>query len=143
MGMASANKPNNGGGEAPSEDGKSGTPDLFPQGKVDMPAAYAWADLVICRAGAMTVAEIAFMGVASVLIPFPYAVDDHQSANAAHLVKAGAAVMLPQSVVIMNIASNEFASVAGRKMTRGDRNDVSKKLTHTGSTHCFCRFLQQ
>ena len=53
------------------------------------------------------------------------------------------AVMLPQSVVIMNIASNEFATVAGRKMTRGDRNDVSKKLTHTVSTHCFCRFLQQ
>lgn len=62
----------------------------------DIPNAYAWADLVICRAGALTVAEIAAAGVASILIPFPYAVDDHQTKNAQYLVKAGAALILPE-----------------------------------------------
>ncbi|GAB2181402.1 undecaprenyldiphospho-muramoylpentapeptide beta-N-acetylglucosaminyltransferase [Denitratisoma sp. agr-D3] len=62
----------------------------------DMAAAYAWADLVICRAGALTVAELAAAGVASVLVPFPYAVDDHQTGNARFLANIGAAVLLPQ-----------------------------------------------
>lgn len=62
----------------------------------DMANAYADADLVICRAGAMTIAEIAAIGVASILVPFPYAVDDHQTANAKFLVDAGAAWLAPQ-----------------------------------------------
>ncbi len=62
----------------------------------DMAGAYAWADLVICRAGALTVAELAAAGVASVLVPFPHAVDDHQTANAKFLSLAGAAILLPQ-----------------------------------------------
>jgi UDP-N-acetylglucosamine--N-acetylmuramyl-(pentapeptide) pyrophosphoryl-undecaprenol N-acetylglucosamine transferase len=62
----------------------------------DMPAAYAWADVVICRSGAMTVAELACAGVASILVPFPYAVDDHQSANARFLAQPGAAIVIPQ-----------------------------------------------
>jgi UDP-N-acetylglucosamine--N-acetylmuramyl-(pentapeptide) pyrophosphoryl-undecaprenol N-acetylglucosamine transferase len=63
----------------------------------DMAQAYAVADLVICRAGATTVAELAAAGVASVLVPFPYAVDDHQSANARFLSEADAAILLPQT----------------------------------------------
>jgi UDP-N-acetylglucosamine--N-acetylmuramyl-(pentapeptide) pyrophosphoryl-undecaprenol N-acetylglucosamine transferase len=62
----------------------------------DMPAAYAQADLVICRSGAMTVSEIAACGVASCLIPFPYAIDDHQTANACFLSDVDAAILLPQ-----------------------------------------------
>jgi len=62
----------------------------------DMPSAYAQADLVICRSGAMTVSEIAACGVASCLIPFPYAIDDHQTANARFLSDANAAILLPQ-----------------------------------------------
>ncbi len=62
----------------------------------DMAGAYAWADLVICRAGALTVAELAAAGVASILVPFPYAVDDHQTGNARFLANAGAAILLPQ-----------------------------------------------
>jgi UDP-N-acetylglucosamine--N-acetylmuramyl-(pentapeptide) pyrophosphoryl-undecaprenol N-acetylglucosamine transferase len=62
----------------------------------DMPNAYAQADLVICRSGAMTVFELAACGVASCLIPFPHAIDDHQTANARFLSDAKAAVLLPQ-----------------------------------------------
>ena len=63
----------------------------------DMADAYAWADLVIGRAGAMTVCELAAVGVAAILVPFPYAVDDHQSANARLLADVDAAVMIPES----------------------------------------------
>lgn len=63
----------------------------------DMADAYAWADLVVCRAGAMTVCELAAAGVASVLVPYPHAVDDHQTRNARYLVDAGAALLVPQA----------------------------------------------
>ncbi|VAW99173.1 UDP-N-acetylglucosamine--N-acetylmuramyl-(pentapeptide) pyrophosphoryl-undecaprenol N-acetylglucosamine transferase [hydrothermal vent metagenome] len=68
---------------------------------VDMEAAYMWADLVICRAGAMTVSEISNVGVASILVPYPHAVDDHQTHNAAFLVNANAAIMAQQSDMTM------------------------------------------
>ena len=62
----------------------------------DMARCYAEADLVICRAGAMTIAELSAGGMASVLVPFPHAVDDHQSANARFLSEQGAAILVPQ-----------------------------------------------
>lgn len=62
----------------------------------DMAAAYDWADLVICRAGALTVAELAAAAKPALFVPFPHAVDDHQTANAAALVTQGAASLLPQ-----------------------------------------------
>lgn len=76
-------------------------PDLAQQVEVtsfiaDMAAALAWADLVICRAGALTVAEISVVGVAAILVPFPFAVDDHQTHNAQFLAQAGAALVVPQ-----------------------------------------------
>jgi UDP-N-acetylglucosamine--N-acetylmuramyl-(pentapeptide) pyrophosphoryl-undecaprenol N-acetylglucosamine transferase len=63
----------------------------------DMVEAYRWADLVLCRAGAMTIAELSAVGVASVLVPYPFAVDDHQTANARYLTDNAAAVLLPQT----------------------------------------------
>ncbi len=63
----------------------------------EMPSAYAWADLVICRAGASTVSELAAAGMPSILIPYPHAVDDHQTKNGAWLVNAGAAILIPQN----------------------------------------------
>ena len=62
----------------------------------DMAGMYAWADLVICRAGALTVAELSAVGVASVLVPFPHAVDDHQTWNARYLSEHGAALLVQQ-----------------------------------------------
>jgi UDP-N-acetylglucosamine--N-acetylmuramyl-(pentapeptide) pyrophosphoryl-undecaprenol N-acetylglucosamine transferase len=64
----------------------------------DMAEAYAQADLVICRAGALTVSELAAVGAASVLVPFPFAVDDHQTTNARYLADSGAAYLIPQEV---------------------------------------------
>lgn len=62
----------------------------------DMAAAYAWADVVVCRSGAMTIAELAAAGVAAILVPFPHAADDHQTANARFLSVRDAAMLLPQ-----------------------------------------------
>jgi UDP-N-acetylglucosamine--N-acetylmuramyl-(pentapeptide) pyrophosphoryl-undecaprenol N-acetylglucosamine transferase len=63
----------------------------------DMAGAYGWADLVICRAGALTVSEVAAAGVAAVFVPFPYAVDDHQTRNAEFLAERGAALLLSEA----------------------------------------------
>lgn len=63
----------------------------------DMPTAYQWADLVICRAGAMTVSEVAACGLPAIFVPLLNAIDDHQTANARYLTDAGAALLLPQT----------------------------------------------
>lgn len=63
----------------------------------DMAAALAWADVMVCRSGALTVAELAAVGLPAVLVPYPFAVDDHQTANARFLSDAGAAFLLPQT----------------------------------------------
>jgi len=88
----------------------------------DMPSLYATSDLVICRSGAMTVSEIASCGVASCLIPFPYAIDDHQTENAKFLANADAAILLPQSELnprdlasmIQNFSRNDLREMALR-----------------------------
>ncbi len=63
----------------------------------DMASAYAWADLVVCRSGAMTVAELAAAGLPSILVPYPHAVDDHQTANGRYLEEQGAAIIGSES----------------------------------------------
>ena len=73
----------------------------------NMQEAYAWADLVICRSGAITVAELSVAGLGAIFIPYPYAVDDHQTANAAALVNAGAAVMITEK----QLTAEKLASV--------------------------------
>lgn len=65
----------------------------------DMADAYAWADIIVCRAGAMTVFELAAAGVGSILVPYPYAVDDHQTANASYLEEVDAAIVRQQNVL--------------------------------------------
>jgi UDP-N-acetylglucosamine--N-acetylmuramyl-(pentapeptide) pyrophosphoryl-undecaprenol N-acetylglucosamine transferase len=63
----------------------------------DMASAYAWADLVVCRAGALTVAELCAVGLPAVFVPYPSAVDDHQTANATPMTKAGAAAIIQEA----------------------------------------------
>jgi len=62
----------------------------------DMAGAYAWADIVLCRSGALTISELCVVGVASMLVPYPYATDDHQTANAKYLCESGGALLIPQ-----------------------------------------------
>lgn len=74
----------------------------------DMAEAYEWADIVICRSGALTVSELMSAGVASILVPYPYAVDDHQTANGMFLVNAGAAILKAQSDFTSEYLQEEF-----------------------------------
>ena len=81
----------------------------------DMSEAYGWADLVICRAGALTVSELAAVGVAAILVPFPGAVDDHQAYNAQYLVREGAAVLIPDRELTEERLASELQRLcAGR-----------------------------
>ncbi len=80
----------------------------------DMAAAYAWADLVVCRAGALTVSELTAAGVAALLIPYPYAADDHQRANADFLVRAGAAHMQLENALTAEALATELQELLSR-----------------------------
>ncbi|PPD15288.1 MAG: UDP-N-acetylglucosamine--N-acetylmuramyl-(pentapeptide) pyrophosphoryl-undecaprenol N-acetylglucosamine transferase [Methylotenera sp.] len=77
----------------------------------NMAEMYAWADIVICRAGALTVAELACVGVASILVPFPHAVDDHQTYNAQYLSDAGAAKLIQQTEFSVQKATEMLRSL--------------------------------
>ncbi len=91
----------------------------------DMSAAYAWCDVAITRAGALTVAELAAAGVPSLLVPYPYAVDDHQTTNAQFLVAAGAAMLMPQAslnpqqlaAALMNLTPDQLSHMAQQART--------------------------
>ncbi len=82
----------------------------------DMAAAWAWADFAICRSGALTVAELAAAGVPAVLVPFPAAVDDHQTGNGRYLADAGAAWLMPQDDFTPERLADHVAGV-GRELT--------------------------
>ncbi len=81
----------------------------------DMHSAYSWADLVICRAGALTVSELAIAGVASLLVPFPFAVDDHQTANGQFLVNSGAALLADQNSLDAQTLKDLLVSLSDRE----------------------------
>jgi UDP-N-acetylglucosamine--N-acetylmuramyl-(pentapeptide) pyrophosphoryl-undecaprenol N-acetylglucosamine transferase len=74
----------------------------------DMSAAYDWADVLICRAGALTVAEVAAAGVPAIFVPLPTAVDDHQTKNAESLTKLGAAILMPQKTLTAEQLSEQI-----------------------------------
>ncbi len=81
----------------------------------DMAAAYAWADVVLCRAGALTVAELTAAGVGAVLVPLPQAIDDHQRANARWLVNGGAGEILEQAKLTPEYLAEQIALLADRR----------------------------
>ncbi|MEM7280507.1 MAG: undecaprenyldiphospho-muramoylpentapeptide beta-N-acetylglucosaminyltransferase [Pseudomonadota bacterium] len=74
----------------------------------DMSEAYAWADLVICRAGALTIAELTAVGLGAILVPYPSAVDDHQTKNALFMVNAGAGILIQQDEFEANRVAQEL-----------------------------------
>ena len=91
----------------------------------DMASAYAWADLVICRAGALTLAELAAAGVPAILVPYPHAVDDHQTKNAEAMVAVGAARLVAETDDFVKRLGAVFEEVGDRvkllKMARAAR----------------------
>jgi UDP-N-acetylglucosamine--N-acetylmuramyl-(pentapeptide) pyrophosphoryl-undecaprenol N-acetylglucosamine transferase len=93
----------------------------------DMARRYAEADLVICRAGAVTIAELSAGGMASILVPFPHAVDDHQTANARFLADQGAAILLPQR----EMTAEKLAALIG-SLDRGRLLEMAKKARALG-----------
>jgi UDP-N-acetylglucosamine--N-acetylmuramyl-(pentapeptide) pyrophosphoryl-undecaprenol N-acetylglucosamine transferase len=80
----------------------------------DMAGAYAWADLVICRAGALTLAELAAAGVPAILVPYPHAVDDHQTKNAQAMVAAGAARLVAEDDDFVKRLGTAFEEISQR-----------------------------
>jgi UDP-N-acetylglucosamine--N-acetylmuramyl-(pentapeptide) pyrophosphoryl-undecaprenol N-acetylglucosamine transferase len=93
----------------------------------DMARRYAEADLVICRAGAVTIAELSAGGMASILVPFPHAVDDHQTANARFLADQGAAILVPQK----EMTAEKLAALIG-SLDRPKLLDMAKKARALG-----------
>jgi UDP-N-acetylglucosamine--N-acetylmuramyl-(pentapeptide) pyrophosphoryl-undecaprenol N-acetylglucosamine transferase len=107
----------------------------------DMAQQYAQADVVICRAGALTIAELAAAGVASVLVPFPFAVDDHQTHNARFLSEQGAAILLPQQELsaeklarLMRDLSRERLSVMAQAARSLAKPDATRQVAQICST---------
>lgn len=82
----------------------------------DMADAYAWADVIVCRAGALTVTEVANVGLPAVFVPLPHAVDDHQTANAKTLSEKGAAFLMPQSQLTAESLSQILGSLNRQKI---------------------------
>ena len=92
----------------------------------DMAEAYRWADLVICRSGAMTVSELAVAGLPAIFIPYPFAIDDHQTANAEWMVAANAAKILQQADM----------SLAALSSLLTDLNEDRMSLSHMRAKAC-------
>lgn len=106
----------------------------------DMAAAYDWADLVVCRAGASTVAELAAAGCAALLVPFPAAVDDHQTRNGEYLVNAGAAQLIQErDLTAQRLADVLSELLADRRrlltMAKAARTVAWPEATHTIVEH--------
>lgn len=93
----------------------------------DMAEAYAWADLVLCRAGASTVAEVCAAGLPSVLVPFPAAVHDHQTRNAAVLARAGAALLVQER----DFGSTDMGALLGDLLRDAARRDAMARAALT------------
>ncbi|MBX2836177.1 MAG: UDP-N-acetylglucosamine--N-acetylmuramyl-(pentapeptide) pyrophosphoryl-undecaprenol N-acetylglucosamine transferase, partial [Gammaproteobacteria bacterium] len=100
----------------------------------DMLQAYRWCDLVICRAGAMTVAELAGAGVPSILVPFPFAVDDHQTKNAQHLTNAGAAILMPELKFTSDALTHELDRLHNDRAALADMAAAARQCYQANAT---------
>ena len=100
----------------------------------DMSKAYAWADLIICRSGAITLAELAAVGLGSILVPYPYAVDDHQTANARSFVEQGAACLLPESEMTAEKLASLLQTILLDEKRLVEMAKAAKKLSQTNAS---------
>ena len=100
----------------------------------DMASAYGWADLVLCRAGALTVAELTIMGRPSVLIPLPHAIDNHQAHNASWLAERGAAVLLPQAEMTADGLATLIAELAAAPDRLAAMSHAARAAATPGAT---------
>jgi len=94
----------------------------------DMAAAYAWADLVVCRSGALTVAELCAVGLPALFVPFPGAVDDHQTANARPMADAGAAVIIDESMLSAQVLAEQLREWLSSRATLQARAETARGL---------------
>ena len=100
----------------------------------DMSAAYQWADLVICRAGALTIAELAVTGTPAVLVPLPHAIDDHQTHNARALADAGAALLVPQTQLTPEYLAEVIAGMVAEPERLGVMAQCALEQAHRDAT---------
>ncbi|RMG35423.1 MAG: UDP-N-acetylglucosamine--N-acetylmuramyl-(pentapeptide) pyrophosphoryl-undecaprenol N-acetylglucosamine transferase, partial [Gammaproteobacteria bacterium] len=102
----------------------------------DMPAVLARADLAVCRAGALTIAELAAAGVGAILVPYPHAVDDHQTRNARYLSEADAALLMPQSELTAESLAKQLAALAADRPRLLAMAERARGLARPQATRC-------
>lgn len=100
----------------------------------DMAEAYAWADVVICRAGALTVSEVAMAGKPAIFVPLPHAVDDHQTRNAMYLVEQGAAKIVPQKQLSKECLATTLNELLNKKDVLSRMGVAALKAAHSDAT---------
>lgn len=100
----------------------------------DMASAIGWADLVICRAGALTVCELSAAGVAALLVPYPFAIDNHQTANAQWLANAGAALVRQQADLSPEWLARTLMDFAQNRQKLLHMAEAARALAHTQAT---------
>ena len=104
----------------------------------DIAEAYQWADIVICRSGAMTVSEVAAAGVPAIFVPFPYAIDDHQLANARFLVDAGGGILLQQKHLFAEGLAEQIKKASENRVKIGEAAKACAKLEATKVVAEYC-----
>lgn len=108
----------------------------------DMASAYAWADVVLCRAGAMTIAELTAAGIGAILVPFPHATDDHQTANARYLTEHDAAILLPETECTPQRLQTIFHDLAGNRNTLTQMAVSARACSTPGADEAVARICQ-
>jgi len=109
----------------------------------DMVRAYSWADFVVCRSGALTVSELAAAGLGAVLIPFPYAIDDHQTANAKYLEGVGAAVIKQQDELTVESMRAVLAELIHNKEKIIEMAKAARTLAKPRAAQEFANYCEE
>ncbi|CAM5359034.1 UDP-N-acetylglucosamine--N-acetylmuramyl-(pentapeptide) pyrophosphoryl-undecaprenol N-acetylglucosamine transferase OS=Rhodanobacter lindaniclasticus OX=75310 GN=murG PE=3 SV=1 [Rhodanobacter lindaniclasticus] len=105
----------------------------------DMAAAYGWADLAVCRAGALTLAELSAAGLGALLVPFPHAVDDHQTRNAEALVAVGAADILQENELDIQTLAQRLTALLGDRPHLLAMADAARTLAKPDAAQTIAR----